>query len=225
MFKFKNVTKQFSKKMILDDVSFEFSGNKLAFVGLNGVGKTTTMNLILGIDKKYKGEIETQDLKASVAFSKNALPEFLSIREFVSSRKLDSSKLDELCNRLNVAEYLDTQIRKLSFGTQMKMNLIFALLFDSEVVFLDEPTNGLDYETVYNLTQIIKEDDRKYFIISHDINFIEETCDHLMVLDDCKIKYDQEIAEGDDVKSILNKFVEKDNAPVVENGEENENNS
>lgn len=209
MFELKNVSKSFGDKKVLENLDFTFSGNKLAYVGLNGVGKTTSMNIILGLDKKISGSVVKHFKNPSVQFSKNSLPEFLSINEFCNARKIDLKKVKEIAQKINVVEYLDKQIRFLSFGTQMKMNLIYALVQNSDMVFLDEPTNGLDYETVYNLIKIVKNDPRKFFIISHDINFIEGTCDQLCVLHQRQIKVNVNIGENPtQVKTILNDILE-----------------
>lgn len=209
MFELKNIKKSFGSQKVLNDLNFKFSGNKIAYVGLNGVGKTTTMNIIIGLDKKFSGSVIRNYTNPSVQFSKNSLPEFLSIKEFCKARKLNLKKLDFYANKINVEQYLDKQIRFLSFGSQMKMNLIYALIQESDIVFLDEPTNGLDYETVYNLGKLIKDDNRKFFIISHDIHFIETTCDKLYVLHEQQIKKEVDIIENSTVvKDILNKILE-----------------
>lgn len=209
MFELKNIQKSFGSQKVLNDLNFKFNGNKVAYVGLNGVGKTTSMNIIIGLDKKFSGSVIRNYTKPSVQFSKNSLPEFLSIKEFCKARKIDLKKLEFYADKIKVSQYLDKQIRFLSFGSQMKMNLIYALIQDSDIVFLDEPTNGLDYETVYNLGKLIKDDKRKFFIISHDIQFIEATCDKLYVLHEKQIKKEVDIVENSTaVKDILNKILE-----------------
>lgn len=215
MFKLKNVSKSFGQKKILTDVNYEFNANKLAFVGLNGVGKSTTMNLILGLDNQFSGHIERNWKSVSVQFSNNSLPDYLSISEFCRARKIDMNLLLKYAKKINVDQYLNTQIRFLSFGTKIKMNILYALSKESEMVFLDEPTNGLDYQTIYNIIEIIKEDPRKFFIISHDLNFIESICDKMVVLNNTKIEFNEKIGDGNslnkDIKEILNNIIKENN--------------
>lgn len=214
MFSLKDVRKIFSDKLILDKVSFNFSGNKMLFVGLNGVGKTTTLNLILGLDKNYDGSISRSWKHASVQFSDNTLPNFLTFNEFCMSRDVDKKRFVNLVKLLNVEKYLDKQIKNLSLGTIRKFNLLFALVSNGDLVFLDEPTNGLDYQCTYNLLNYINSDDRKYFIISHNLNLINEVCDHLVILHDKKIIFDEKFEKDNldsDASIILDEIIKGGN--------------
>lgn len=194
----KNVSKSFGKNQVLENINFEFDKNT-ALVGLNGVGKTTLMRILLGIDKKISGEVKVIS-DASVAFSDNVLPEYITILELVKSANLDLNKFEDMLKKFDVEKYKNTLIKNLSLGTKKKMNIIFSLLLKRDYLIMDEPTNGLDYQSIYNLTNILKKDTRIKLIISHDFNFIDKVCDNVAIL------YKKKLIENANKKQLLEKY-------------------
>lgn len=210
----KNVSKYFGDKLIFEDVSFDFE-SKAALVGLNGVGKTTLMRVLLGLENCSSGEVKVIE-DASVVFSENILPEFITIFELCKSTGLDLVKLDNYLELFDVNKYKNVLIKDLSLGTCKKMNIIFGLLINKKYLILDEPTNGLDYQSIYNLGKILSEDKRKVLLISHDFNFINKVCDTISILyksklidncsiDDLLLKYDKS-----SIEDVFNHLVESD---------------
>ena len=107
--------------------------------------------------------------------------------------------MDFLATLLDVTDLLNTQIRRLSLGERMKMELINNFLYSPEVVFLDEPTIGLDLESQIAIRQFIKDYSRKkhatIMITSHYMDDIEETCDRVILLNKGKAIFDGDIRD------------------------------
>lgn len=157
------------------------------------------LRILLGLDNKFEGEVN-KVTNCSVAFSDNILPDYITISELWICSKLDFSKLDLYLQKFNVEKYKNTLIKNLSLGTKRKMNIIFALLINNRYIIMDEPTNGLDYQSIYNLTKILVDDDRIKLIVSHDFNFINKVCDNVAIL------YDKHIIENDSKEVLLSKY-------------------
>lgn len=193
-----NVTKKFGDKIILEEINFSFD-KKTALVGLNGVGKTTLIKILVGLDNQYEGEV-TIEKDVSLCLSENILPDYITIQELISSQKLNHQELLKLLDQFDVSTYKNTLIKNLSLGTQKKMNIIYSLLVKRNKIILDEPTNGLDYQSIYNLINILKKDNRDMLLVSHDFNFISKTCDNIAIL------YDKKIIDNDSIENILKKY-------------------
>lgn len=191
-------TKKFGNKVILKDLTFSFE-KKTALVGLNGVGKTTMIKILVGLDNHYDGEVDVLN-NISLCLSENILPDYITIQELVSSQKLSNLELLKLLDKFDVSSYKNTLIKNLSLGTQKKMNIIYALLIKRDKIIFDEPTNGLDYQSIYNLITILNKDKREMLLVSHDFNFIEKTCDNIAIL------YDKKIIDNAPIDVILKKY-------------------
>lgn len=204
----KNVTKNFGKKVVLEEVTFSFE-KKTALVGLNGVGKTTLLKILVGLDDKFVGDVDVED-NVSLCLSDNILPEYITIQELISAQKLCNSELLRLLDKFDVKSYKNTLIKDLSLGTQKKMNIIYSILVKREKIILDEPTNGLDYQSLYNLINILNADKREMLVVSHDFNFINKICDNVAIL------YDKKIIDNSSIEDILLKY-DKNNLEEVFN--------
>lgn len=180
--KVSNIKKIYQEE-ILKDVSFEIKqGEKVAFVGLNGVGKTTTVNAISQVISVNHGTIK-HFCSYATCFSSDFLPEYISIFELAKYRKMNITKLEELLNLFKIQQYKHTFIKYLSSGTKKKVELIFTLLKDVEFIILDEPTNALDFESVINLSNYIKNDPRTFLIVSHDFSFLDQFIKRIILLE------------------------------------------
>ena len=194
-------------------------GEFVAFLGPNGAGKTTTLKLLSGVIYPTSGhatvmghtpwqrENDYRRRFALVMGQKNQLwwdlPAQESFRLHEQIYRIDSGefkkRLDELSDLLDVGELLGRPVRELSLGERMKMELIAALLHSPEVLFLDEPTIGLDVVAQHNIQQFLKyyQQERKITILltSHYMKDIAALCKRVVVITDGSIKFDGSLNE------------------------------
>ena len=190
------------------------SGEFVAFLGPNGAGKTTTLKLLSGVIYPTSGEasvmgyvpwersLDYRRRFALVMGQKNQLwwdlPAQESFRLHQQIYRIDPTnfqkKLDELTSLLTVQSLLGRPVRELSLGERMKMELIAALLHSPEVLFLDEPTIGLDVIAQHNIQQFLKhyQEEQKITILltSHYMKDVEALCKRVVVIAQGQIQYD-----------------------------------
>lgn len=206
------------KPQIVDavsDVSFEIEeGELVGFIGPNGAGKTTTLKMLSGLLHPTSGEVKVlgfdpwrrqadfQKQFALVMGQKNqllwdlpAMDSFLLNKEIyeISDDKFKEN-LDKLVAMLGVEEFLNVPVRKLSLGQRMKMELIAALLHSPRLLFLDEPTIGLDVVMQKVMRDFIKKYNKEFgatvILTSHYMEDIKELCKRVVMIDQGKIVYD-----------------------------------
>ncbi len=202
------------------DVSFTINeGELVGFLGPNGAGKTTTLKILSGILYPTSGEVSVlghvpwkrepayQRQFAIVMGQKNQLWWDLPAREsfelnrdiYEIDRAAYRRTLDELVEILGVGPLLDVQVRKLSMGERMKCELIAALLHQPRVLFLDEPTIGLDVISQENIRAFIESYNRTnkttVILTSHYMRDVERLCRRVLVINDGRIIYDGALAE------------------------------
>jgi len=189
-------------------------GELVGFLGPNGAGKTTTLKMLSGILYPSSGEAsvlgftphkrqkEYQKQFALVMGQKNqlwwdlpAMESFILNKEIYEVSDQDFKKnLDELVELLDIKDILDVQVRKLSLGQRMKCELVAALLHKPKILFLDEPTIGLDVVAQKNIRDFIKKynQEQKTTIIltSHYMDDIKELCKRVVIIDHGTIIYD-----------------------------------
>ncbi len=193
-------------------------GEFVAFLGPNGAGKTTTLKLLSGVIYPSSGSatvmgyvpwersIEYRRRFALVMGQKNQLwwdlPAQESFRLHQQIYAVDSKtfqrSLDELTSLLTVADLLGRPVRELSLGERMKMELIAALLHSPEVLFLDEPTIGLDVVAQHNIQQFLRfyQEERRITIMltSHYMKDVAALCKRVVVIAQGQVKYDGSLA-------------------------------
>jgi ABC-2 type transport system ATP-binding protein len=202
-------------KHAVNDVGFEINeGELVGFLGPNGAGKTTTLKMLSGILTPTSGEAkvlgytpylrqnEYKKQFALVMGQKNqlwwdlpAMESFLLIQKMYDISKVDYNKrLTELSGMLEIKDEFYKQVRKLSLGERMKCELIAALLHNPKVLFLDEPTIGLDVVAQKNIRDFLKKynQEKKTTIIltSHYMDDISALCERIIVINTGKIIYD-----------------------------------
>lgn len=199
----------------VDNVSFEIGeGELVGFIGPNGAGKTTTLKTLSGLLYPTKGDVsvlgytpwkrqpEFQKQFALVMGQKNqlwwdlpAIESFILNREIYEVPKDQYEKtLEELSELLEVKNLLKVQVRKLSLGERMKMELIAALIHSPKVLFLDEPTIGLDVVAQKKMRDFIKAYNLKYkatiILTSHYMDDVKELCKRVIIIDKGKVLFD-----------------------------------
>lgn len=196
------------------DISFEIQdGEKVGYIGLNGAGKSTTIKLLTGILKPSEGQLsvcgciphkERKMLakKMGVVFGQRnqlwwdlpLMDSFALIKGIYSISDSDyHAKFEELSEVLSLREMMNVPVRQLSLGQRMRGNLMAALLHNPQVLFLDEPTLGLDIDSRRNFIKFIQSLNRQkvtVFLTTHNMRDIEEVCDRIIILDKGRIIYD-----------------------------------
>jgi ABC-2 type transport system ATP-binding protein len=199
----------------LDDVSFAIeAGAFVGLIGANGAGKTTLLKILSGLIPPTSGTARVMGenpFKRSLTFRKSislvmgqkaqlwwdlpALDAFELIRAIYEiPEKTYKDRLGMLAELLDVTRLFQTQIRRLSLGERMKMELIGALLHWPKVIFLDEPTIGLDVLAAHKLREFLREFNARekatIILTSHNMEDIERLCSRVMILKTGKLLYD-----------------------------------
>lgn len=218
----------------VDGVSFALKeGELVGFIGPNGAGKTTTLKCLSGLLFPDEGQVrvlgfdpwqrrpEFQKQFALVSGQKSQLWwELPPLETFNLNREIYevpkakyTALLDELTEILEVKDVLKIQTRKLSLGQRMKCELIAALIHSPKIVFLDEPTIGLDVVMQKKIRDFIREYNRRYqatiILTSHNMNDVKELCDRVLIIDKGRLVFDGEIEE------IIKKYADHKTINVV----------
>jgi len=199
-------------------------GELIGFLGPNGAGKTTTLKMLSGIlypsggeakvlgHTPWKREKEYQKQFALVMGQKNqlwwdlpAMESFILNKEIYEVSDADFKKnLDELVELLDIKDILNVQVRKLSLGQRMKCELVAALLHQPKVLYLDEPTIGLDVVAQKNIRDFLKKYNKEHkttiMLTSHYMEDIKELCQRVIIVDHGTIIYDG------DLNSLIMKY-------------------
>lgn len=199
-------------------------GEVVGLLGPNGAGKTTTIKMMCGLLLPNEGRVringidmERQRLKAlrhisAVLEGNRNLYWRLTVRENMEyfsgnrgmSKKEISKKIDALLERLNLTEKANEMVNSLSRGMQQKLSIAIAILADTEIIFLDEPTLGLDVEISYEIRNLLKEIATEYnktiLLSSHDMPVVQEICERVIIINEGRIVTD------DSVSNLLSLF-------------------
>lgn len=207
-------------KVAVDNISFNIKqGEIVGFLGPNGAGKTTTLKMLSGILYPTSGSMEVLGFtpeerqtefkkqfaivmgqKDQLAKLITPMDNFLLFKEFCDVSDHDFKLVfDELVDLLGVRDILDVQVKKLSLGQRMKCELIAALLHNPKVLFLDEPTIGLDVVAQKNIRDFIKKYNKlkktTIMLTSHYMDDIKELCERVIIINFGKIIYDGKLAD------------------------------
>ena len=200
LIKIKNVNKYFGKTKVLDNVSFNIPKNSIiGILGPNGSGKSTLMRIIAGLIKSWDGEIlfEGQSIKGNNRYLHRlgfliedpAFYEHLRAYENLKmlARLTESSTTDivSVLQKVNLMGCGDKLVNQFSYGMKQRLGIAQSILNDPSVIFLDEPSNGLDPHGINQMNEIIRElnKQRKTICIStHVIEQVKELCSHIVVL-------------------------------------------
>ncbi|AYB39893.1 ABC transporter ATP-binding protein [Brevibacillus laterosporus] len=213
-------------KEAVQKISFDIDeGEMMAFLGPNGAGKTTTLKILSGILHPTSGEATVMGyvpwerkkefkMNFSIVMGQKSqlwwdLPanESLYLNKFiyeVEDREYQKT-LEELTELLDVKDVLDVQVRRLSLGERMKLELVAALIHRPKVIFLDEPTIGLDLISQKSIRKFLKyyNEETKATIIltTHYMKDVEDLCKRAIIINQGKIVYDGNLNK---VNELLN---------------------
>lgn len=212
----------------VDDISFSVNrGERLAFIGPNGAGKSTSIKILTGILRPSSGRVEvlgkipSQHRKhlayqiAAVFGQRSQLWFHLPVRETLSllatiydiPTQAYKKRLQYLGERFEVLHLLDKPVRQLSLGERMRCEIVASFLHKPSVLFLDEPTIGLDITAKAVIRDLIKEqslqEDGTLLLTSHDTDDIEKVCDRVIIIDQGKLLLD------DSLENLKTRYIRK----------------
>ncbi len=207
--------RKYEDKVAVNDVSFTINeGEFVGFLGPNGAGKTTTLKMLSGIlyptsgnvsilgftpwkrQKEYQGQMSiVMGQKNQLWFDLPAKDSFELLTDIYNLDRVATQKwVDELAKMLDVDKYLTTQVRRLSLGERMKMELIAALIHKPKILFLDEPTIGLDIVSQKKIREFLKKINKEehvtILLTSHYMEDISDLCERVIIINQGKVIYD-----------------------------------
>lgn len=204
--KVKDLVKKYGDFEAVKGISFEVEkGEIFGLLGENGAGKTTTLEIIEGLRKKTSGEIEVLGHKSNdyssdevkekigVQLQSSAYYHFLTLKEILdlfSGFYKKSINSDELLKMVNLEGKANSLVNNLSGGQKQRFSIVAALVNDPEIVFLDEPTTGLDpiaRRKLWDIIVNIKKQGKTIIITTHYMEEAEVLCDRIAIMDKGKI--------------------------------------
>ncbi len=217
----KSFVKQDIKKVnAVKNVSFSINeGETVGFIGENGAGKSTTIKIMSGILYPTSGEVLVDGIRPYENRRRNAmnigvifgqrsrllwdLPMKDSFELYKEIYKIDKEIFEEnvktFIELLDMGDYIKTPIRQLSLGQRMKVEISLAQLHDPKILFMDEPTIGLDVLAKSNIRQFILESNKKRgtttLLTSHDMKDLDQVCERIIMISKGEIIYDGGIKE------------------------------
>lgn len=212
-----------AKKVVnkaVDNICFSIAeGEMVGYIGANGAGKSTTIKMLTGILTPTSGEVKVDGIipyKDRVPNAKNIgvvfgqrtqlwwdLPlseSFLILREIYEIPQADYEARMTFFNEiLNLDEFIKSPVRTLSLGQRMRADIAASLLHNPKVLYLDEPTIGLDVNAKQKMRDAIKMMNQTYkttvILTTHDLDDIQELCNRILIIDKGKIIYDGSLQE------------------------------
>ncbi|WP_339243212.1 ATP-binding cassette domain-containing protein [Paenibacillus sp. FSL R5-0517] len=200
------------------DISFDIGpGEFVGYIGPNGAGKSTTIKMLTGILHPTSGEVRLDGMnphldrrrtvgRLGVVFGQRSqlwwdLPvkdSYDILAEMYGVRTEDKKKrLSQFAELLDLESFWATPVRKLSLGQRMRADLAASMLHDPELLFLDEPTIGLDVNAKRNIRQFLRtlneEFGKTILLTTHDMDDIEQLCSRVMVINHGQLTYDGSI--------------------------------
>jgi ABC-2 type transport system ATP-binding protein len=209
---------QTSEHLAVDRVSFRIApGERVAFVGPNGAGKSTTIKMLSGILHPSSGRASVLGLtpwrdrhrlayRIGAVFGQRSqlwyhLPAVDSFellgRVYDRERQAHRQRLRELIDRFELGSEIDKPVRELSLGQRMRCEIVASLLHDPDLVFLDEPTIGLDVTAKAAIRDVLREQSRRegktLLFTSHDTGDMENVCDRVIIIHHGRVLVDQSV--------------------------------
>ncbi|MDM5220319.1 ABC transporter ATP-binding protein [Peribacillus sp. NJ11] len=202
-FETNQITKKYGDHTVVNKVDLNVTqGHIFGFLGKNGAGKSTFINMVTGITTPTSGdfkilgssEITEDKIKRRIG----VLPDYstfyddltgiehLKFLGNVLGVRRSKAELIALLERVELGDAIKTKTKKYSFGMKKKLGVAQALINDPDLIFLDEPTSGVDANAVLNIHSLIKNvaaEGKTIFLTSHNLNEVEKLCDEIAIMD------------------------------------------
>ena len=203
MFKVSEIKKSFKNKEVLKGVSFTVEeGDKVALLGNNGAGKSTLLKIIAGQLEANAGRIETPlDFQTEIGMMPQGdiLIDDLKVGDLVLLKcymnQLEDIDIDELLKMVELEEFKNQYVLGLSGGQKRRLSLLLTILNEPRLIFLDEPTTGMDLESVDNFWHLLEEQNFTSVIVTHDFNQIDHFFTEVLILKDGRIAAQESVEE------------------------------
>lgn len=205
----KNLYKKFGSFVANDDLNFEvYQGEIFGFLGANGAGKTTAIRILSGLSSPTSGKVtvagydagkQAEKIKKNIGYmcQKFSLYEDLTVKENITlyggiyglTRQLIRERTEELLDRLDFHEYADRIISSLPLGLKQKLAFSVALIHDPKIIFLDEPTGGVDPVTRRQFWEMIYQTAARGITVFVTTHYMDEAeyCDRISIMNEGKI--------------------------------------
>lgn len=213
--KVNNLNKKFRDKRVLKNISFSIEKSEIVgFLGRNGSGKSTTMKCISGLMGFDNGkvrvcgfDIKKERIKAlenmGVSIESPALYPNLSAydhyQQMAAWRKVSKSRVDEMIAFSNLGIYLKKPVKTYSMGMKMRLMLSLVIMHKPNFLILDEPMNGLDFEGILKLREVLidlKNNGSSILLSSHQLSELEKLSDRIIMIEDGEIVFNDKMTEN-----------------------------
>ena len=207
------LTKRYGEVVAVDGLSMEVRrGHVYGLLGPNGSGKTTTMGMLLGLVRPTSGSFSLfggTDRHRQALHRVGAIVETPSFYPYLSGRRNlayfqgisgrgSPGEIDELLDRVGLLARADSRFQTYSLGMKQRLGLAYAMLGDPELLFLDEPTNGMDPEGMIEVRDLIRSlgtEGRTVLLSSHLLHEVEQVCDSVTIISKGKLIAQGEVAQ------------------------------
>ena len=230
MIEIQNVSKRYGNKLAVNDVSFTIKkGEILGFLGRNGAGKSTTMNIVTGYISASSGRVlldghdileEPREVKRRIGYLPEMPPLYMDMTvdeylKFVCAIKdvkpsYVKSHLDDITELIRITDVRKRLIKNLSKGYKQRVGMAQALVGNPEVVIMDEPTVGLDPKQIIEIRKLIKElgEDHTVVLSSHILHEVADVCDRVVIINKVQIVAQDSLANlthgiGEGIRMIV----------------------
>ena len=203
MFKVIEIKKSFKNKEVLKGVSFTVEeGDKVALLGNNGAGKSTLLKIIAGQLQANAGRIETTlDFQTEIGMMPQGdiLIDDLKVGDLVLLKcymnQLEDIDIDALLKIVELEGFKNQYVVGLSGGQKRRLSLLLTILNEPRLIFLDEPTTGMDLESVDNFWHLLEEQKFTSVVVTHDFNQIDHFFTKVLILKDGRIAAQESVED------------------------------
>ncbi len=182
----KDINKSYGDKVVFRNKTYLFKeGSKTLILGESGIGKTTLLKIIMGLEGIDNGTISgISNKKISVVFQEDRLCENLSVASNISlvNSNINNDDITKELDRVGLLDSINTKVKDLSGGMKRRVAIVRALLFDFDILILDEPFKGLDKENKDKTIELIKDriKGKTLIMVSHDLEEGNKLCNEFI---------------------------------------------
>lgn len=221
MFRVDEIKKSFKNKEVLKGVSFSIEeGEKVALLGNNGAGKSTLMKIIAGQLEANSGTVKTAldyQTKIGMMPQGDILIDDLTVSDLVqlkSAMNRIAIDVDKALEKVSLQDFKKQYVGGLSGGQKRRLSLLLSILNSPKLIFLDEPTTGMDLESVDRFWKLLEKEKYTSVIVTHDFNQIDHFFTKVMILKNGRIAAAESVEEihrqGKTIEEFYREKVEKE---------------